>query len=152
MTGPPPAAGRRTPETQLLRQIQVAASMAEQAMARRLQINGTDLAAMGHVGAADPPIGPRELSQRLGLSPAAVTEVVDRLEAAGHLIRHRDTQDRRRVQLRPSDAAVGRVMAELAPLTGELDALAESFDEAERAAIGRYLAGVLAAYTRFQQD
>ena len=59
--------------------------MAEQAMARRLQINGTDLAAMGHVGAAEPPIGPRELSQRLGLSPAAVTEVVDRLEAAGHL-------------------------------------------------------------------
>ena len=126
--------------------------MAEQAMARRLAINCTDLAAMGHVGAAEPPIGPRELSHRLGLSPAAVTEVVDRLETAGHLVRHRDTQDRRRVQLRPSDAAVGRVMAELAPLTGELDALAESFDEAERAAIGRYLAGVLAAYTRFQQD
>jgi hypothetical protein len=42
-------------------------------------------------------------------------------------------------------------MAELAPLTGELDALAASFDDAERAAIGRYLTGVLAAYTRFQQ-
>jgi DNA-binding MarR family transcriptional regulator len=152
MTGPPPTAGRRPPETQLLRQIQVAASMAEQAMARRLQINGTDLAAMGHVGAAEPPIGPRELSQRLGLSPAAVTEVVDRLEAAGHLIRQRDTQDRRRVQLHPSDAAIGRVLAELAPLTGELDALIESFDEVERAAIGRFLEGVLAAYTRFRQD
>lgn len=126
--------------------------MAEQAMARRLAINGTDLAAMGHVGAAQPPIGPGELSQRLGLSPAAVTEVVDRLETAGHLIRQRDTRDRRRVQLRPSDAAIVRVTAELAPLTGELDALAESFDEVERATIGRYLAGVLNAYTRFQQD
>ena len=126
--------------------------MAEQAMARRLQINGTDLAAMGHVGAAEPPIGPRELSQRLGLSPAAVTEVVDRLEAAGHLIRQRDTQDRRRVQLHPSDAAIGRVLAELAPLTGELDLLIESFDDVQRAAIRRFLEGVLAAYTRFQQD
>ncbi len=126
--------------------------MAEQAMARRLQINGTDLAAMGHVGAAEPPIGPRELSQRLGLSPAAVTEVVDRLEAAGHLIRQRDTQDRRRVQLHPSDAAIGRVLAELAPLTGELDVLIESFDEVQRATIRRFLEGVLAAYTRFQQD
>ena len=35
---------------------------------------------------------------------------------------------------------------------GELDALIESFDEVERAAIGRFLEGVLAAYTRFQQD
>lgn len=126
--------------------------MAEQAMARRLAVNGTDLAAMGHISAAEPPIGPRELSQRLGLSPAAVTEVVDRLETAGHLVRHRDTRDRRRVQLRPSAAAVGRVTAELAPLTGELDGLAGSFDERERAAIRRYLAGVLAAYSRFQQD
>jgi DNA-binding MarR family transcriptional regulator len=152
MAGPPTAAGRSQPETHLVRQIQVAGSMAEQAMARRLEINGTDLAAMGHVGAAEPPIGPRELSYRLGLSPAAVTEVVDRLEASGHLVRHRDTRDRRRVQLRPSDTAIGRVMAELAPLTGELDALAESFDERERAAIRRYLDGVLIAYTRFHQD
>ncbi|WP_420124691.1 MarR family transcriptional regulator [Nakamurella sp.] len=152
MAEPPRAAFRSQPETMLLRQIQVAASMAEQAMARRLEINGTDLAAMGHVGAAEPPIGPGELSQRLGLSPAAVTEVVDRLESAGHLIRQRDTRDRRRVQLRPSDTAIGRVMTELAPLTGELDTLAASFDEHDRAAIGRYLAGVLTAYEHFQQD
>lgn len=152
MSGPPTAAGRSQPETQLLRQIQVAGSMAEQAMARRLAVNGTDLAAMGHISAAEPPIGPRELSQRLGLSPAAVTEVVDRLETAGHLVRQRDTRDRRRVQLRPSASAVGRVMAELAPLTGELDGLAGSFDEDERSAIRRYLDGVLTAYTRYQQD
>lgn len=152
MTGPPAAARRSEPETQLLRQIQVAGSMAEQVMARRLEVNGTDLAAMGHVSAAEPPIGPRELSQRLGLSPAAVTEVVDRLESAGHLVRQRDTRDRRRVQLRPSPTAVGRVLTEIAPLTRELDALADSFDDAERAAIGRYLTGVLAAYEHFGQD
>ena len=151
MTARPPA-GQFFPETQLLRQTQIAGSMAEQALARRIQVNGTDLAAMGHVSSAVPPIGPRELSQRLGLSPAAVTEVVDRLEVAGHLVRERDTRDRRRVQLRPSAAAVERVMAELAPLTGELDALAASFSEVERAAIRRYLSGVLTAYERFQQD
>ncbi|TKV61563.1 MarR family transcriptional regulator [Nakamurella flava] len=152
MTGPPAAARHSEPETQLLRQIQVAGSMAEQVMARRLEVNGTDLAAMGHVSAAEPPIGPRELSQRLGLSPAAVTEVVDRLESAGHLVRQRDTRDRRRVQLRPSPTAVGRVLTEIAPLTRELDRLADSFDDAERAVIGRYLTGVLVAYEHFGRD
>jgi DNA-binding MarR family transcriptional regulator len=150
MTPPVPAAGRSQLETQLLRQVQVTGSMAEQALARRLGVNGTDLAAMGHVSAAEPPIGPRDLSQRLGLSPAAVTEVVDRLENAGHLVRERDTLDRRRVRLRPSAPATTRVLAELAPLMHDLDELAETFDDAERAAIRRYLQGVVDAFTRFQ--
>lgn len=124
--------------------------MAEQALARRMGVNGTDLSAMGHIGAAEPPIGPRELSLRLGLSPAAVTEVVDRLEDAGHLVRERDTRDRRRVQLRASTSAIAQVLTELAPLTGELDALADSFSDAERVAIRRYLEGAVAAYTRFR--
>jgi DNA-binding MarR family transcriptional regulator len=150
MTPPVPAAGRSQLETQLLRQVQVTGSMAEQALARRLGVNGTDLAAMGHVSAAEPPIGPRDLSQRLGLSPAAVTEVVDRLESAGNLVSERDTLDRRRVRLRPSAPATTRVLAELAPLMHDLDELAETFDDAERAAIRRYLQGVVDAFTRFQ--
>lgn len=150
MTPSAPAAGRSHPETQLLRQVQVTGSMAEQALARRLGVNGTDLAAMGHISAAEPPIGPRDLSQRLGLSPAAVTEVVDRLESAGHLVRERDTLDRRRVRLRASAPATTRVLAELAPLMHDLDELAETFDDAERAAIRRYLQGVVDAFTRFQ--
>ncbi len=144
-----PAAFRQEAETRLLRRVQDAASAAEQAHARRLGMNGTDRAALGHISAAGEPIGPRELSQRLALSPAAITEVVDRLESAGHLIRQRDTRDRRRVHLQPSGEAVGRVADELRPLTTELDRLAGTFDTAERLAIARYLEGVLTAYQRF---
>ncbi|CAA9354351.1 MAG: Transcriptional regulator, MarR family [uncultured Frankineae bacterium] len=44
-------------------------------------------------------LGPPELSARLGISSGSGTELVDRLEQAGQLVRQRDTEDRRRVLL-----------------------------------------------------
>ena len=42
------------------------------------------------------PMGGAELARRLGISSAATTVLVDRLERAGHFERVRDTGDRRR--------------------------------------------------------
>jgi DNA-binding MarR family transcriptional regulator len=99
------------PETSLLRRLQTAMGDAESALARRLGIGPTDLAAMTHLTFAPEPIGPRELSARLSITPGATTELVDRLERAGHLERRRDTVDRRRVQLHASAATLAEVAA-----------------------------------------
>jgi DNA-binding MarR family transcriptional regulator len=46
-----------------------------------------------------PGIGVRELAEREGVSPPAMTADVDRLEAAGFVARRRSERDRRRVEL-----------------------------------------------------
>ncbi|MDN5804814.1 MAG: MarR family transcriptional regulator, partial [Microlunatus sp.] len=88
---------RVEPETQALRRLQTAMTDAQSGLSRRLEIGLTDMAAMTHLAGAGRPVGPTWLSARLGLTPAAATELVDRLERAGHLARERDQTDRRRV-------------------------------------------------------
>jgi DNA-binding MarR family transcriptional regulator len=140
------------PETKALRLLQTAMADAEVALARRLTMNLTDLTAMGHLTFAPQPMGPRELSERLGITPAAATDLVDRLERAGHLQRHRDTVDRRRVHLIPTSSALDQVAKELRPLIAMLDAVVDSYSDAERAAVSRYLADVLGVYDRFARE
>src|SRR4051812_2239299 len=134
------------PETSALRELQSAIGEAELALARRMHLNPTDLSAMGHLAFAEESLGTGELTGRLGISPAATTELVDRLERAGHVLRHRDETDRRRVRLSPSPAATMEVLSHLGPLLDALDAVVEDVPEADRAAIQRYLAAVTQVY------
>jgi DNA-binding MarR family transcriptional regulator len=71
---------------------------------------------------------------------------------AGHLQRHRDTVDRRRVHLIPTSSALDQVAKELRPLIAMLDAVVDSYSDAERDAVSRYLADVLGVYDRFAQE
>ncbi|MEO5744792.1 MAG: MarR family winged helix-turn-helix transcriptional regulator, partial [Terracoccus sp.] len=95
------------------------------------------------------PLGPRELSARLGITPGAMTDVVDRLESAGHLLRRRDTTDRRRVQLMATESANDEVRTQLAELLDALDAITGDFTADERDAIRRYLDRARGAYQGF---
>ena len=149
MSEPEQGEARRTPVTWLLRRLQTAMGDAEAALGRRLGIGPTDLAAMTHLTFTPEPIGPRELSGRLGITPGATTELVDRLERTGHLERRRDTVDRRRVQLHPSTAALDEVAGALRPLLGALDEVAAGLDDHDRDVVARYLGDVLAAYEAF---
>ncbi|GAA1978655.1 hypothetical protein GCM10009817_18940 [Terrabacter lapilli] len=140
------------PETWALRALGAAEAEASGALARRMRMHPTDLSAMSHVAASDGRLGPRELSTRLGITPAAMTDVVDRLEAAGHLLRERDTTDRRRVRLVPTESAASEVRGRLRSLLDRLDALTDQFTPEERAAIHRYLQAATEAYHRFATD
>ncbi len=125
--------------TWALREVNRLAGELDVALARRLNLRLLENMALEHVMTAETPIGPAELSARLGISTGSGTELVDRLERAGHLERHRDTHDRRRVALHASPAAVGSILEELTPLFAQLDSLEEDFTPEERDAIIRYL-------------
>jgi DNA-binding MarR family transcriptional regulator len=137
------------PETMALRRLQIAMDEAQLALGRRLRMNPSDLAAMGHVAGSPAPLGPTDLAGRLGMSPGATTELVDRLERAGHLLRERDLVDRRRVRLVPSASARTAVMGRLGALLDALDALAADFDDDEREVVQRYLDRATAAYREY---
>jgi DNA-binding MarR family transcriptional regulator len=139
-------------ETRRLRDLQTAMADAESAVARRLGIGISDVSAMNHLAAASEAVGPGWLSQRLGITPAAATELVDRLERAGHLNRQRDTVDRRRVMLQPTDSALSAIGNQLQPLLRQLDAVVAEFDVDDRDVIRRFLDRVVDSYTAFARD
>lgn len=120
-------------------------------LARRLRLRPIDYTAMNHVMTAHGALGPRELGDRLGISSGSATELVDRLEQAGHLQRQRDLADRRRVSLHATPRAVDDVLQELQPLLDGLDAVARDVPPEEQVAIQRYLRAasrVLRDYTQ----
>lgn len=78
--------------------------LVDEAAARRLGLNRTDLRLLGVlVEAGQIPIG--ELATRSGLSAGAATTAVDRLTNAGQARRVLDEKDRRRVMVEPTPTA-----------------------------------------------
>jgi len=134
-----------------LREVNRLAGDLDVELARRLHLRLLDSMALGHVMTAEPPLGPAELSARLGISTGSGTELVDRLERAGHLQRHRDTRDRRRVALSASPEAVGSLLGELDPLFTTLDELADDFTPAEQEVVIRYLTAAAARMRQFMK-
>lgn len=121
-------------------------------LAHRLDLRPSDYQALSYVMTADGPLGPAELSARMAMSTGSGTELVDRLEASGHLERHRHPTDRRRLTLQPGAAAVERILGELAPLFATLDRLADDFTPGEQEAIARYLRSAASHLNRFADD
>lgn len=139
-----------------LRAVNRAAAEVDTLLAGRLGLRPLDFAALGHVMSAESThLGPAELGQRVGISTGSATELVDRLERAGHVARARASSDRRRVSIVPQQQAIDRLLRELGPLLSSLDALAGEFSSDEQAAIQRYLrlaAERLTAYGRSLTD
>lgn len=126
----------------LLRLNHRAAEELDRALASRLRLRPLDYDAMGAImDSESDPVGPVELAHRLGISAGSATELVDRLERAGHVARERSAHDRRRVLVTPSPRAVGRLIGELQPIFERLDGLAEEFTPDEQRVIERFLRG-----------
>lgn len=90
----------------------------QDAVARSVGLNSTDLQAVGLLMSSGPAT-PGELAARTGLTAGgAVTAMIDRLERAGYVTRARDDADRRRVIVTadpdPVLAGVGPVYARVA--------------------------------------
>jgi DNA-binding MarR family transcriptional regulator len=103
----------------------------------------TDLHAVSVISRHDQaPLTIGDLQSRMGLSPAATTALVDRLEASGHVQRVRDARDRRRVYLHATEHAHDTAMSLLQGFLDELRAALATYDRDELAAAGRVLADV----------
>jgi DNA-binding MarR family transcriptional regulator len=88
-----------------LRLLQRSVDAFDEAAARRLGINRTDLRCLDIVLGGGP-YSAGDLAAHLRLSPAATTTVIDRLERAGLVSRTRDATNRRRVRVSATAAAL----------------------------------------------
>lgn len=143
--GRPSAGPPARPATQSLRELLDVSDEFAAALAHRLEVNMTDLDAMQHLIMAGP-LSPSALAKRVGLSTAAMTTAIDRLEAVGHVRRTANPDDRRSVLVEARPESQARAMAMLMPMIGAVDAILDDFDEHDQAAITRYLARVVETY------
>jgi len=131
--------------TELIREVREVSQEFELHVGRQLTVNPTDLQAMEHLIQSGP-LGPTELARRLGISTAAVTAVVDRLVALGHVTRTQHPTDRRGIVVVPAPASVTRAMEALIPMIRGIDGVLDDFEPDEQATITAYLEQVLSVY------
>jgi len=142
MTGQRPAVPRYSDQ---LREITVLDQEFRSALAQSLSINPTALDAMESL-MREGPLTPSDLATRLGLTPGAVTGVLDRLEATGHARREADPTDRRSLRVVPAPASIDTATRRLMPLILELGNRVSGYTPDEMALIERFLGDIADAY------
>ena len=107
-----------------------------EAVAQRLGLHATDVKAIRLLG--QNAMTASELAENAGLTGAAITALVDRIEAAGYAVRERDANDRRKVIIRAVPAKV-RVLDQLYASQGvAMSRLLSKYGATEFAAITDY--------------
>ncbi|WP_306370530.1 MarR family winged helix-turn-helix transcriptional regulator [Nocardiopsis sp. CC223A] len=107
------------------------------AVAARAGIGESDLACL-HEIVVDGPLPAGELARRLRLTTGAITRMVDRLAADGHVHRLRDDADRRRVLVAAAPGVRERMTAHYARLDRATRGVLDGFSEEEGRAIARF--------------
>ena len=108
------------------------------ALAKRMGIGASELAALEHLEAAGP-MTPGQLGGRLSMTAGAVTALLDRLEGRGHVERSPNPEDRRSAIVRETEKGRGDSVTQLWPYIEEMMRIEESFTDEERAVISRFL-------------
>ena len=131
----------------LMREHSSAAQRYAAALARRMGMGTSELAALEHLEAAGT-MTPGQLGGRLSMSPAAVTALVDRLEGRGYAERTPNPEDRRSALVRETEKGLGESLEHLWPYVEEMRGIEEGFSEEERAVISRFLKAATEATNR----
>ncbi|MBB5955203.1 DNA-binding MarR family transcriptional regulator [Saccharothrix tamanrassetensis] len=101
------------------RELSTAVVAYHEAVGAHLGVTAVDQRALALIGRHGP-LSAGDLAKRIGLTPGAVTGVIDRLERAGLARRDPDPEDRRRVVVTAIGDGFGRVFAGLSAAMGEL--------------------------------
>lgn len=142
----PPAGWEQTSSLAALTDLVAAAARVNHVVSRRAGLSESELITMQHLSRDE--IGPAEIARRLDVSTAAVTGIVDRLVARGHVERRPHPDDRRRTTLLLTASGRAEVVAHLVPMFVALDQLDRELSDAEREVVARYLRRATGAFER----
>lgn len=140
--GVPPQVGQSS-TLKALHTLTTLSAQVAPAVARRAALTHNELRALEML--MDEPMGPGELGRMLGVSSAAASGIIDRLEARGHAERASHSTDRRRTSVTISPGGRAEVVGYLMPMFRELAALDAGLDDAEREVVDRFLEGAIRA-------
>lgn len=121
--------------------------------ARQNEVGGTDLHALLHIMVAETagtPLTAAQLRQRLDVSPAAITYLVDRMIDSGHLRREPDPDDRRKTLLRYEESGMALARSFFSPLGAELHAALAGVPDRDLMAAHRVFLAMMEAMSTFE--
>ncbi|OPX05165.1 MarR family winged helix-turn-helix transcriptional regulator [Mycobacterium sp. AT1] len=121
----------------------------------RHDLNDNDFRALLHVMVSErdgEPLTQSQLGQRIGVSGAAITYLVDRMVQAGHLTREPHPSDRRKVLLRYADHGNAVARSFFSPLAQHTAASLEEFSATELATAHRVLTAVIGSMRAFNAE
>ncbi|MGV9662077.1 MarR family winged helix-turn-helix transcriptional regulator [Nocardia niigatensis] len=145
-------------ETQLARDLRALSSVTEligHAFARTNTLRPNDFRALLHVATADAdstPLTAGALGTLMGISPAAVTYLVERMISTGHLMRTVDTVDRRRVLLHYSEHGMAVAGEFFGPIGSRTRAAMADLPDTDLAAAHRVLSAAIAALRELSSE
>jgi DNA-binding MarR family transcriptional regulator len=120
------------------RQLSTAVVLFHEAVGQRLGLRALDHRALGMIE-REGPLTAGALAELTGLTPGAVTGLVDRLHRLGYVRRVPDPADRRRVLVSADVEARPEHTDAFAGLSRAMGELMAGYDEAERAVIADYV-------------
>lgn len=152
------AAGRDALESQIaadLRELSNESDQIGRHFAVSQDVRPTDFRALLHIMIAETagrPMTSGDLSQRMGLSGAAITYLVDRLIDSGHIRRDSHPADRRKVILRYADPGLETARSFFTPLRLHTQSALTDLPDADLAAAHRVFTALIAAMRHYQTD
>ncbi|OBF22662.1 MarR family winged helix-turn-helix transcriptional regulator [Mycobacterium kubicae] len=121
--------------------------------ARRHDVTGSDFHALLHIMVAETagqPLTMAQLRQRMDVSPAAITYLVDRMIEAGHIRREPDPVDRRKSLLRYEQPGMALARAFFTPLGSEVRAAMADLPDRDLVAAHRVFSAMINAMATFE--
>lgn len=115
----------------------------------------TDLNALAVImrhTAAGAVVTPGLLRKELNLSSPATTALIDRLDSSGHLVRERDSTDRRQVHVRMTPKAFQDGGAIFAPLSRHMGAAMAGFTDQELETVTRFMSAMVEATVAAREE
>lgn len=123
--------------------------------ARQNDVSGNDFHALLHVMVAETagtPLTMAQLRQRMDVSPAAITYLVDRMIDAGHVRRESDPADRRKALLRYENNGMELAHAFFAPLGVHVRSALAELPDNDLMAAHRVFSALIDAMSTFEDE
>ena len=123
--------------------------------ARQNEVSGNDFHALLHVMVAETagtPLTMAQLRQRMDVSPAAITYLVDRMIEDGHVRRESDPGDRRKALLRYEKSGMELAHGFFSPLGAHLRAALANLPDNDLLAAHRVFAAMIVAMSTFESE
>lgn len=155
----PPAApgqnGGPHPLVRLLQEFTLEANRYVDTAGGRKDMHRTDLNALAVImrhTAKGNPVTPGLLGKELHLSSPATTALIDRLDSSGHVVRERNSSDRRQVQLKMTPKAFQEGGAIFAPLSRRMGSAIADFTEEELETVSRFMTSMVEATVAAREE
>ncbi len=121
--------------------------------ARQNDVSGSDFHALLHIMVAETagePLTLARLRQRMDVSPAAITYLVDRMIDAGHIRRDPDPEDRRKTLLRYEKSGMALARSFFTPLGAEVRSALADLPDRDLAAAHQVFTAMIEAMSTFE--